>query len=161
MAYTTFSPNNHTETGFAYRHAKKRLFIFFTAIRLATLQRAEGEGRLPEGRVQPEALDLLCFTPGCLEAAMKAKHVCFLPVTAFAEARLLGLVSCQDSSAAWEHRRINVTFLHVKDHRLLFTLYSVWSLFMETMAKEEERKRLSGLASSLLTEMWGDASRPT
>lgn len=37
------------------------------------------------------ALDLLPSTPACWRAAMKAKLVFFLPVTAFAKSRLLGL----------------------------------------------------------------------
>lgn len=128
----------------------KCLFIFFTAIQLATLQRAEGKDG-SRGLCPAQSSGSPPLHPR-LSCRQRWKPSLFASsVTAFAEARLLGLVSCQDSSAAQEHRRINVTFLHVKDHWLFFTFYSVWSLFMETMAKQKERKRLfvwSGIQSA-------------
>ena len=133
------------------RHVMKRLFFFFTAIQPRLCGEQRGDGRLPGGCFQAEALDLLRCTPGRLARRDESEASLLLASHSLCKSQTAGTVPCQDSSAAREHHRVNVTFLHAKDHQLFFPFYSVLSVFMETTAKEKERKRLfvlSGIQSA-------------
>lgn len=121
--------------------------LFFTAIQPQLCSEQRGKGWLPGGCFQAKALDLLRCTAGCLARSDESQACLLLAGHSLCKSQTAGTVPCQDSSAARELHRIIVTFLHVKDHQLFFTYYSVLSVFMETTAKEKERKRLFVLSS--------------
>lgn len=157
IGFYDIHPTNHTKTRFSCRQMPLH---FFTAIQSRLCGKQRGKGQLPGGCFQAEALDLLCCTPSHLPRSDEREACLLLASHSLCNSRTAGNVPCQDSSAAWEHHRINVTFLHVKDHQLFFTFYSVLHVFIATMAKEKERDYLFCLATSLFTELRGDASHP-
>lgn len=105
----------------------------------------------PGGCFQAKALDLLYCTLSRLARSDESQACLLLASHSFCEGQTAGTVPRQDSSTAWEHWRMNVTFLNAKDHQLFFTFYYGLSVFMETTAKEKERRRLfvlSGIQSA-------------